>query len=47
LLWIEYVFHLPLIVAPLVLIWALTSAGSRSDRVGGLVEDQITASNAR
>jgi hypothetical protein len=47
LLWIEYAFHLPLIVAPLVLIWALTSAGSRSDRVGGLVEDQIAASNAR
>jgi len=29
LLWIEYGFHLPLIAAPLVLIWALTSAGSR------------------
>jgi hypothetical protein len=29
LLWIEYGFHLPLIVAPLVLIWALTSIGSR------------------
>lgn len=29
LLWIEYGFHLPLIVAPPVLIWALTSTGSR------------------
>lgn len=34
LLWIEYGFHLPLIVAPLVLIWALTgtrSPGRRGD----------------
>jgi len=41
LLWIEYGFHLPLIVAPLVLIWALTDARSRprstqpSDAAGG------------
>ena len=28
LLWIEYGFHVPLVVAPLVLIWALTSAAS-------------------
>ncbi|HVL85576.1 MAG TPA: hypothetical protein VM367_15000 [Pseudonocardia sp.] len=28
LLWIEYGFHVPLVVAPLVLIWALPSAAS-------------------
>jgi hypothetical protein len=28
LLWIEYGFHVPLVIAPLVLIWALTSVRS-------------------
>lgn len=35
LLWIEYGFHLPLIVAPLVLIWALTSTGSPGPEATG------------
>jgi hypothetical protein len=29
LLWIEYGFHVPLVIAPLVLIWALTGPRSR------------------
>jgi hypothetical protein len=35
LLWIEYGFHLPLILAPLVLVWALTGAGSRRPVAAG------------
>jgi hypothetical protein len=34
LLWIEYGFHVPLVIAPLVLIWALTSTRSRGPAAG-------------